>query len=123
MSLWKKVDLAQPPFFFSEEKDSLNDKNSDYLSEEYAAVYNKQVQRELAGFNLEYLWGEEVVEEPDYLDSFECDNWKTVFSISADHCSHFGFVTMAKGPPHHGVSLAIHFECLMPIWIREVKNA
>tara|TARA_R110002020_G_scaffold75827_8_gene192677 strand:+ start:5927 stop:6298 length:372 start_codon:yes stop_codon:yes gene_type:complete len=123
MSIWKKVDLTQPPFFFSEERDG---HGSDYLSGEYAAVYNKQIQKELAGKNLEYLWGEEILEEPDYLEEFECDGWEKIFSISADHCSHFGYVTMAEGSPHHRIRFhhkirwAIHFEMLMPIWIREV---
>ena len=112
---WKKVDLTKAPFFFEKEN------GSDYLTDEYAAVYHKAVQKELANKNLEYLWAEEEGDEPSYLENFECDDWKKVFSISADHCSHFGHVLMAKGPAHHGVSWAIHFEMLLPIWIREVK--
>ena len=124
MKMWKKVDLTQPPFFFSEEGADVEIDH--HLTNEYTAVYHKAIQKELAGKNLEYLWGEESVNEPDYLEDFECDGWDIIFKISADHCFHFTYVTMGKGPcvlrypVGAGVRWVINFECLSPIWIREV---
>jgi len=115
MADWKKVDLTEPPFFFSGESD-----DRDYLTGEYAAVFNKAVQKELGGKNLEYLWAEEGNEEPDYLENFECGGWEPVFIVNAQNCSHFGYVTLAHGPPLKGVGWVINFEMLSPIWIREV---
>ena len=121
---WKKVDLTKPPFFFSGELYYLED----YLTEEYAAVYNKEIRSELEGKNLEYLWAEEDEpdfpgDEPAYLENFKFEGWERVFGITAEHCSHFRKVHMVSASSPftriHGVNWAIIFECTTPIWIRE----
>ena len=115
---WKKVDLIQYPFHFTEEHPEID-------------VYNKAVQKELGGKNLEYFWGEEGGNEPEYLDDNDWDlfvhkNWGIVFCCDGygddptEDCNMFGLVSMIKGPPLKGVEWAINFEMNCSIWIREV---
>jgi len=120
MGEWKKVDLSKPPFFFSTEEQHFS---ANYLTKEYAAVFNKAVQKALKGKNLEYLWSEEGGDEPAFLEDFDPGDhgWTPIFTINADHCSHFGYVIMVSGGPYlNGVKWALSFEQLTPIWIREV---
>ena len=121
MADWQKVNLTKAPFFYSEEQSdySVVIDESDYLTEEYAAVFHKAIQKELGGKDLKYLWSEEGYDEPGYLANFNRNGWNTVFCIHAQYCSHFGYVTLEKGPPINGVRWAIHFEQLAPIWIKE----
>jgi len=41
MGEWKRVNLSKPPFFFSTKEQQFD---ANYLTEEYAAVFNKAVQ-------------------------------------------------------------------------------
>ena len=112
MADWKKVDLTQFPFYFTEDHPEVD-------------KFHKGVQKELGGKNLEYFWGEESENEPDYLENFECRGWESVFRYNGhrddptESCYNFGVVSMIKGSPLKGVGWAIIFEMNCPIWIRE----
>ena len=120
MTDWKKVDLTQYPFHFTEEHPEID-------------VYNKAVQKELGGKDLEYYWAEEGGDEPEHLENFDFNSWEQVFACDGygdeftGDCQEFGLVSMIKGLPLKGPSLkgvewAIDFEMNCSIWIRSASN-